>query len=148
LDAGAATRSSETKLTSAGTLWRVISGPQGRYLLVGGTMAALYALLVWAYHSAGLVGWLASLLASTSVAGPTFALHRRFTFGASGPLLGQFLGYLSTVVINVPFGAVTVYLLLDVLGIHPFISGLGATVVTAVLNFVLLSRLVFKPSRA
>ena len=128
------------------TLWQKLKGPQGRYLMVGGSMAALFALLVWAYHTAGLYGWAASLLASASVAGPTFVLHRRFTFGASGPLLGQFLGFVSAVAINIPFGAATVYLLLDVLGIHPFISGLGATVVASLLNYVVLSR-VFKPAR-
>ena len=127
--------------------WQAVVSPrltQVRYLLVGASMAALFALFVWVYHAAGLYGWAAGLLASGSVAGPTFALHRRFTFGASGPLLKQFLGYLSTVAFNLPFGVLTVYILLDVLGIHPFVSGLAATVVASLLNYALLSRLVFK----
>jgi putative flippase GtrA len=124
--------------------FRHLTAPQIRYLLVGGAMAMLFALFVWVYHAAGLHGWAASMLATASVAGPTFALHRYFTFVSPGPMLGQLVGFVSTVAFNVPVGAVTVYMLLDVLGIHPFISGLGATVVASLLNYVVLSKLVFK----
>lgn len=132
------------------TLSRVrrMSHQQVRYLLVGASMAALFALLVWGSHSVGLRGWVASALSTMTVAVPTFLLHRYFTFDAPGPLIPQLAGYLTTVAFNVPVGMVTVYLLLDVLGVHAFISGLAATVVASLLNYLLLSRLVFRPSAA
>lgn len=118
-----------------------------RYVLVGGSMAVLFAALVWLFHAAGLYGWMSSLLSSFCVSVPTFILHRRFTFGASGPLLTQIAGFTATALSNVPVGAGVVFLLVDILGVHPFISGLAATVGAAVLNYTLLSR-VFKQQAA
>lgn len=106
-------------------------------------MAVLFAALVWLFHAAGLYGWTSSLLASLCVAFPTFILHRRFTFDASGPLLKQIVGYAATAISNVPAGVIVVFVLVDLLDVHPFISGLIATVVSAALNYMLLSRLVF-----
>src|SRR5690242_16055803 len=87
-----------------------------RYVMVGGSMAVIFAALVWAFHAAGLYGWVSSLMASLCVAVPTVFLHRYFTFGVEGSFIKQATGTLAIAASNVPIGALTIFALVDVLG--------------------------------
>jgi putative flippase GtrA len=115
-----------------------------RYVMVGGSMSLLFATLVWAFHSAGLYGWLSSLLASVCVSIPTVFLHRYFTFGVEGSFISQAMGTLAIAASNVPMGVLTIFLLVDVLEWNAFLSGLIATVIVALFNYTIFSRIVFK----
>jgi putative flippase GtrA len=112
--------------------------------MVGGSLSLVYAALVWAFHSSGLYGWLSSLVASFLVTIPTVFLHRYFTFGVHGPFMAQALGTVAIAAANVPMGVLTIFLLVDLLGWHPFLSGLIATAIVALFNYTVFSRVVFK----
>jgi putative flippase GtrA len=115
-----------------------------RYLVVGGSMALLNAVLVWTFHAAGLYGFVSSFLSGCCVIVPTVLLHRYFTFGVKGPLLAQAMGTVAIAASNVPIGMLTVFVLVDVLEWNAFISSLIATAIAAVLNYTVFARFVFK----
>lgn len=121
-----------------------LSSQKLRYIMVGGSLSVLYAALLWAFHSLGLYGWLSSLVASFLVTIPTVLLHRYFTFGVQGSFIAQALGTVAIAAANVPMGVLTILLLVDVLGWHPFLSGLIATAFVALFNYAVFSRVVFK----
>jgi putative flippase GtrA len=111
-------------------------------------MSLLFAALVWAFHSAGLYGWLSSILASVFVSIPTVLLHRYFTFGVEGSFVSQAMGTLGIAASNVPMGVVTIFLLVDVLEWNAFVSGLIATAIVALFNYAVFSRFVFRKPAA
>jgi len=115
-----------------------------RYFLVGGSMSLGFAGLLWAFHSAGLYGWLSSVLASACMTIPTVLLHRYFTFGVEGSLVSQAAGTLAIAAWNLPVGAGIVFMLVDLLGWNAFVSGLIATSAAALLNYTLFTRVVFR----
>lgn len=123
-----------------------LSSQKLRYIIVGGSLSVVYAALLWAFHSAGLYGWLSSLVASFWVTIPTILLHRYFTFGVQGSFIAQALGTVAIAAANVPMGVITILLLVDVLGWHPFLSGLISTAIIALFNYAVFSRIVFKKS--
>jgi putative flippase GtrA len=115
-----------------------------RYLVVGAAVALLNAVLVEALHAQGFTGLASGMMASCVIAPTGFLLQRYVTFQAEGPWLRQFGAYVTLAASNVPICWLTLYVLIDVLGANAFLSTLVAIGAAAVVNYAVLSRLIFR----
>jgi putative flippase GtrA len=115
-----------------------------RYLMVGGTMALLYAILVPVFiEVASAPPWAASLAASAVVTPPTFLAQKLFTFRATGVVRRQFASFMVVVVVVLLLGAALVTLLIDGFGLPAGIASVSTAVTMPLVSYALQKYWVF-----
>lgn len=109
-----------------------------RFALIGGICAAANLALIWfATEKLGLhhvVSMLGSFLSLNAVG---YLLNKYFTFGKSETaMLVELVQYYKVMLTSIVLGALSMWVLVDALGVHYLVANIGLTAVLAIRNFI------------
>lgn len=120
-----------------------------RFGLVGGGVTLLCYLIFLAGIAAGCHYLLASAIAWVVGLMVGFFAHRRVTFSADGRAhVAETIRYLGTYILQFMLGTATLAIMIDGIGLAPWIAYPVNVVLTASFSYLMMSLIVFRPMRA
>jgi hypothetical protein len=130
--------SAPTRLRPRTLLSAFLADERGRYLLAGSACALLYLTVfasgLAAWPSVGYL-WIVGLAQVVTIS-VAFPVYHRFVFRSQGPVLGDFLRFLSVWSGGLLASTVGLPFLVEVFGVSPLAGQVAAVVIVAVLSYL------------